>query len=395
MFSERTNWSFAANRLACRLEERRLAGEEVLDLTESNPTRTGLDYPEAEILGALRDRNALLYEPTPFGLERARNAVAQYYLDRGKKISPDDILLTAGTSEAYSFLFKVLLDPGDRILIPRPSYPLFDYLAALESLDVVSYPLDFDGTWNLDTKALEGAIVDRTRAILAVHPGNPTGSYLKRDEIEALLDHCRRHQLSLVVDEVFFDYILEEDRERVRSLVGEESALTFVLSGLSKVVGLPQMKLSWIWMGGPDPSRLEARKRLEHVSDVFLSVGSPIQHALDSYLKLAEHIQPLISSRLSYNLAFLRDRISDSSIDVPPVGGGWYAVLRLPAIQSSEEWALKLLSYDNVYVHPGYLFDFPMGACLVVSLLTPPENFQEGIQRVLQRVEESTGLDMD
>jgi aspartate/methionine/tyrosine aminotransferase len=385
MFSRRTNWSFAPNRLARLLEDKRGAGEAVLDLTESNPTRAGLDYPEAEILGALEDRSALLYEPTPFGLEKARKAVTQYYLDRGKKVSPDDILLTASTSEAYSFLFKVLLNPGDQILIPRPSYPLFDYLAALESLEVVSYSLDFDGTWSLDTNALEGAIGDRTRAILAVHPGNPTGFYLKRGDIDRLLDLCRRRHLSLIVDEVFFDYTLEEYQERIGSPVGEKSALTFVLSGLSKVAGLPQMKLSWIWMGGPEPSRLEARERLEHVSDVFLSVGSPVQHALDSYLRLSKQIQTLISSRLSHNLALLRDRTSDSPVDVPPVGGGWYAVLRLPAIQSSEEWALRLLSSDNVYVHPGYLFDFPVGACLVVSLLTPPEFFQEGIQRVLQR----------
>jgi aspartate/methionine/tyrosine aminotransferase len=395
MFSERTSWSFAANRLANLLADKRGAGEEVLDLTESNPTRAGLDYPEAEILGALRDRNALLYEPTPFGLEKARNAVTQYYLDRGKKVSPDDILLTASTSEAYSFLFKVLLDPGDRILIPRPSYPLFDYLAVLESLDVVSYPLDFDGTWSLDTNALEEAIVDRTRTILVVHPGNPTGSYLQRDEIKLLLNICRRHRLHLIIDEVFFDYVLEENRERIDSLAGEQSVLTFVLSGLSKVAGLPQMKLSWIWMGGPDPTRLEARQRLEHVSDIFLSVGSPIQHALDSYLKLAEQIQTLISTRLSSNLAFLRDRLSDSPVDALPVGGGWYAILRLPAVRSSEEWALTLLSLDDVYVHPGYLFDLPMGACLVASLLTPQEHFREGIQRILQRVVESTDHDID
>jgi aspartate/methionine/tyrosine aminotransferase len=268
-------------------------------------------------------------------------------------------------------------------------------LAALDSLEVVSYPLDFDGTWSLDTNALEEATVDRTRAILAVHPGNPTGAYLKRDEIASLLDLCRRHRLCLIIDEVFFDYTLEEDRGRIDSLVGEKSVLTFVLSGLSKVVGLPQMKLSWIWVGGPDPARLEARKRLEHVSDVFLSVGSPVQHALDSFLKLAAQIQPLISTRLSSNLAFLRDRLSDSPVDAPPIGGGWYAVLRLPATRNSEEWALRLLLLDDVYVHPGYLFDLPTSACLVVSLLTPPEHFREGIQRLLQRVVESTDHGMD
>jgi alanine-synthesizing transaminase len=391
MFSRRTNWNFAANRLASLLEERRRAGEEVLDLTECNPTRAGLDYPEDAILTAAHQIEALLYEPAPFGLEKARNAVTQYYLERGVRISPDDILLTASTSEAYAFLFKVLLDPGDEVLIPRPSYPLFDYLAALESIEVVSYPLEFDGKWRIDTNVLEGALTERTRAILAVHPGNPTGMYLKPNDIDRLGELCRRRNLALIVDEVFLDYVLEDDQDRVGSLATATKGLTFVLSGLSKVAGLPQMKLSWIGIGGPGPYRREARKRLEHVSDVFLSVGTSVQHALETYLRLAKQIQPLILSRLGGNLKLLRDQCSDSPVDVPPIGGGWYGVLRLPAIKSSEEWALELLSSENVYIHPGYLFDFPIDACLVVSLLTPPGMFREGTRRLLQCVEKIGG----
>jgi histidinol-phosphate/aromatic aminotransferase/cobyric acid decarboxylase-like protein len=223
---------------------------------------------------------------------------------------------------------------------------------------------------------------------LVVNPGNPTGSYLGREEADGLVDLCRRRRLALIVDEVFWDYVLEEEPEEVVSFAGEKGALTFVLSGLSKVAGLPQMKLSWIGMGGPEPLYAEARERLEHVSDVFLSVGTPIQQALGRYLDLAGKIQPVISSRLEQNLKLARDLTSGSPVDVPKVGGGWNAVFRLPAVRSSEEWALTLLGSDNVYVHPGYLFDFNLKACLVVSLLTPPEVFDDAVRRLLKRTEE-------
>lgn len=389
MFSKRTSWSFSPNRLARLLQEKKAAAEEVLDLTVSNPTRSGIDYPEGEILTCLRDPRNLTYRPTPYGLETARNAVAQYYAARGRAVSPDELILTASTSEAYGFLFKVLMEPGDQVLIPRPSYPLFDYLAVLEAVEPASYSLAYDGSWSIDWRSLEEALRPRSRAILTVHPANPTGSYLKRDELARLRDLCKEHGLALIVDEVFLDYPLNADPDGSGSVVGEKSVLTFVLSGLSKVAALPQMKLSWIWVGGPDAVRREAHRRLEHVSDVFLSVGAPVENALERFLELSRQIQPLIAARLNSNYAFLREATSATSIDVPRVEGGWYGLLRLPALQSSEDWALELLEADNVYVHPGYLFDFANEAYLVVSLLTETSTFRDAVRRVVDRVRKS------
>lgn len=386
MFSKRTSWRFAPNRLTRLLNTKQKANEEVLDLTESNPTRAGFQYPEDEILAGLQDRRSLVYEPTPQGMKAAREAIARYYAESGKTMELEDLLLTAGTSEAYALLFKLLGDPGDQVLIPRPSYPLLDYLVALESLEAVSYPLTYDGAWSLDTAALEEAVGPRSRAVLVVHPGNPTGSYLKQHELSRLVGLCRRHRLALIVDEVFLDYPLAPDPERAGSIVGEQRVLTFVLSGVSKIAGLPQMKLSWIWVGGPEPERREARVRLEHINDVFLSVGAPAQNAAQQFLAIAKPVQALISSRLSSNYDFLREAATDTAIDVPRVEGGWYSVLRLPSLMSSEQWALELLDCDNVSVHPGYLFDFSLEAYLVVSLLTPPSVFRVAIQRLFDRV---------
>ncbi len=389
MFSSRSSWSFAPNRLSRLLQEKRRRGEEILDLTESNPTRADLDYPEQEILAELSDPQALVYEPTPRGLTTAREAVARYYAERGQRVSPEDILLTASTSEAYSFLFKVLADPGDEVLVPRPTYPLFDYLAALESLDVISYPLFYDGSWNIDLDGLEKAIGARTRAVLAVHPANPTGNYLKGTERGRLLEICHRHHVALIVDEVFFDYDLTDDPERAGSFTAGSDVLTFVLSGLSKVAGLPQMKLSWIWTGGPEGPKHEVGQRIEHVGDIFLSVGAPVQLAAGRLLELAPRIQGAIKARITSNYTYLlQEALSGPSpVDLLPAEGGWYAVLRLPANRSSEEWAHKLLSTDNVYTHPGYLFDFPAEAHLVVGLLSLPARFQAGIRRLLRHVE--------
>jgi aspartate/methionine/tyrosine aminotransferase len=372
--------------LARLLREKRRSKGEVLDLTESNPTRAGLDFPEEEILSSMKDRRSLLYEPTPRGLAHSRTQIARYYEHRGKKVTPDDILLTAGTSEAYALAFKLLLDPADQVLIPRPSYPLFDYLLALDDVEAISYPLTYDGSWSFEPSAMEDLVTARARAILLVHPGNPTGAYLKRNELDGIRDIARRHQLALVVDEVFLDYRLTEVPEGVGSLAGENDVLTFVLSGLSKVAGLPQMKLSWICVGGDESVKRQALDRLEHMSDLFLSVGTPVQHALGRFLELAEPIRALILSRIRTNYELLLEPES-SSVSVLRAEGGWYAVLRLPAVVSSEQWAMHLLSRQNVYTHPGYLFDFAIEGCLVVSLLTPTETFRDGIRRILEEVE--------
>lgn len=387
MFSGRLNWSFSSNRLSRLLEEKRGAGTEILDLTEPNPTRAGIEYPSDEILAALTNPGSLAYQPDPHGLRSAREAVAAYYHERGQDVSLEELTLTASTSEAYSFLFKMLGDPGDRVLIPRPSYPLFDYLASVESLAVDSYSLVYDGSWSIDLETLRERIGARTRALLLVHPNNPTGSYVKKAERDALVALCVEHGLALVVDEVFADYAFAKDADRMGSFVGETEVPTFVLNGLSKSAALPQMKLAWIWTGGPPTARAEARQRLEQLGDLFLSVSAPVQHATEDFLELATGMQTKIRARLSENLGRLgRTVVPPSALDVLAPEGGWYAVLRCPRVRSSEEWALTFLDSEDTLVHPGYLFDFPNEAYLVVSLLTAPETFAKGIERLAARV---------
>jgi len=388
VLSKRLSWSVARNPLTRLLDEKRRAGAPVVDLTESNPTRAGFDYPEAEILQGLASRASLVYEPAPLGLPAAREAVSRYYGRRHLTVSPEGILLTASTSEAYSFLFKLLCDPGDSVLVPRPSYPLFDYLAALEGVEVIPYPLHYDGVWHIDLGALGGSIRPGARALLLVNPNNPTGSFVKRDELGRLLELCGTHRLALIVDEVFSDYALADDADRVDSFAeGVEGALSFVLSGLSKIVGLPQMKLAWIVVGGPAPAR-QAYQGLEQIADNFLSVGTPVQHAASALLELAPRLQSAIRDRLLGNLRYLSSRISASpACQLLHLEGGWYAVLRLPGVRGSEDWALELLAADDVHVHPGYLFDFASEAYLVLSLLTRSETFRSGVDRLLARVE--------
>jgi aspartate/methionine/tyrosine aminotransferase len=388
MFSRRLSWSFSPNRLTHLLEEKRRADSEILDLTESNPTRAGFDYPSDAILASLKDPRALVYEPAPLGLPTAREAVAGYYARRGQIVSPEHLALTASTSEAYSFLFKVLCDPGDRVLLPRPSYPLFDYLASLESVETDSYSLVYDGSWSIDLETIRSKLGPRTRALLLVHPNNPTGSYVKQAELTALTTMCGEHDVALIVDEVFADYGFGEDLDRSPTFVGKNDVLTFVLSGLSKIAALPQMKLAWIWTGGPEDKKRDTLARLEQVGDVFLSVGAQAQHAAAKLLDLAPSLQTAIRERLVENRELLRNAIPTSSpLEARPVEGGWYAVLRCPEVQSSEEWAFAFLSFDDTHVHPGYLFDFPTDAYLVVSLLTPTKIFERGIRRMLSRVE--------
>jgi hypothetical protein len=383
MFSSRLNWSSPHNPLAKLLSAKRAAGAAILDLTESNPTNAGFAYPEDRILKALADPRSLRYEPTPAGLLAARSAVSGYYsglVDTGR------ILLTASTSEAYALLFKLLADPGDEVLVPRPSYPLFDFLAALESIHVVEYPLVYHGGWSIDFEALTRKITPRTRAIVVVNPNNPTGSYLKKSELAQLIDVCRDHDLAILSDEVFCDYTLTDDPRRVTSLVDVDQVLTFSLSGLSKLVGLPQLKLGWIVSSGPAETRRESLERLELIADTYLSVATPVQWATPSLLALRETMQAQILERVRANLAFLRSQItSDSPWRVLPPEGGWYAVIQAPRIHTEEEWVLILLGEDNMLVQPGYFFDFETEAFLVASLLTPAPAFQEGVRCILAR----------
>jgi len=388
MFSARLPWDAPSNRLSQALARRRQAGAEILDLTESNPTRAGLVYPP-EILTALADARALLYEPAPAGLEPARAAVAGYYAARGRSVDPARILLTASTSEAYAFLFKLLADPGDEVLVPRPSYPLFDYLAALESVRLRQYPLFYQQGWFLDAPALEAALTARTRAIIVVSPNNPTGSFLKQRELEHLLALCARHDLALIADEVFSDYALEPCPARVTTLAGCDEALTFTLSGLSKIAGLPQMKLGWIVAGGPPEVRRRALERLELIADTYLSVAAPIQHALPRLLEYGVLVRAQIAARVRSNLETLSALCREQpACELLAVEGGWYAILRVPRTRSEEEWTLELLERDGVLVQPGFFFDFDAEAHLVLSLLTPPDSFRIGIERLLLRLKE-------
>ena len=378
VFSSRLQWDSQPNTLSILLAETRRSGAVILDLTESNPTRAGFNYPGEELLAALADSRGLLYNPDPHGLLAAREAVVEYYAQRGVDVPASRILLTASTSEAYSYLFKLLANPGDEILVPRPSYPLFDYLAAMESVCVRQYPLDYDGVWHIDFDALASAITPRTRAIVVVNPNNPTGSYLKRAEWERL----QTFGLPILSDEVFSDFAFAPDSARVATLTGaSDDALTFSMSGLSKIAGLPQMKLGWIVAGGPDHAA--ALAGLEWIADTFLSVATPVQWALPRILAASGAVQEQIRRRTRGNLLHVVENAAGSACRCLHVEGGWYAILQVPRIRSEEEWAISLLADSDVLVQPGYFYDFEEEALLVLSLLTPPAIFAEGLRRIL------------
>jgi alanine-synthesizing transaminase len=380
VFSSRLQWDSQPNPLSVLLAEKRRSGAAILDLTESNPTRAALEYPGGELLASLADSRALLYDPDPRGLLVAREAVAEYYAQRGVDVPVSRILLTASTSEAYSYLFKLLADPGDEILVPRPSYPLFDYLAAMESVRVIQYPLRYDGVWHIDFDALASAITPRTRAIVVVNPNNPTGSYLKRTEWERL----QSFRLPILSDEVFSDFGFAPDSERLKTVTGSSDVLTFSMSGLSKIAGLPQMKLGWIVADGPDHAA--AVEGLEWIVDTFLSVATPVQWALPRILAASASVQEQIRRQTRANLGHLIERVSGpgSACRCLRVEGGWYAILEVPRIRTEEEWVLSLLAESDVLVQPGFFYDFETEAFLVLSLLTPPAIFAEGLRRILE-----------
>ncbi len=383
MFSSRLHWDLRPNRIARALDERRRAGARVLDLTESNPTRAGIGYP-AGLLRAFEDPGLLAYDPAPAGSRTAREAVSAYYASRGQRVEPERILLTASTSEAYSYLFKLLTDAGDNVLVPRPSYPLFEFLARLESIEVRQYPLVYHGGWSIDMDALAAAVSVRTRAVVVVNPNNPTGSYVKRGELEALARLCAERGIAILSDEVFHDYALPPaapDRDRAPAPAGIEDCLAFSMSGLSKIAGLPQMKLGWIVASGPTGPCAEALERLEWIADTYLSVGTPVQCAAPGLLAAGEDVQRQIRERTSANLAHAREALAGSAAGILAVEGGWYITVQAPRVRSEEEWVLELLARD-VLVQPGFFYDFESEAYLVLSLLTPPPVFQEGAERL-------------
>jgi alanine-synthesizing transaminase len=389
MFSERTNWKLARNRLTEAIEEARANGAHVLDLTLSNPTRAGLHYDEAQILRSLALRQAMDYDPQPKGLLTAREAVAAYYRDSHgiAHFDPESVILTTSTSEGYSFVFRLLCNPGDELLVPRPSYPLFEFLADLEDVKLAPYPLIYDHGWQMDFPSLEKAVTARTRGVVLVHPNNPTGSYVHAHERELLNRFCRQHRLAVIADEVFLDYALDgmSQHESPRSFACNQDVLTFTLSGVSKSSALPQMKVAWVATTGPDAEVETALGRLEVIADTFLSMNAPIQWATPALLAQRTSVQRQLMDRVRANLAALdRQLAGEKSCERLSVEAGWYAVLRVPVTQTDEELAIKLLREKSVLTHPGHFYDFPSDGYLVLSLITRSEEFSEGIGRLLE-----------
>jgi aspartate/methionine/tyrosine aminotransferase len=387
MFASRTNWELARNRFTRALESQRRAGKPLLDLTVSNPTDCGLSYPEKEILEALTDPRALAYSPESKGLVEARAAIADYYAgragfagDRGH-VDPENVILTSGTSEGYSHIFRLLCEPGDEILVPAPSYPLFEFLADLADVRLVPYPLLYDHGWQIDFVSLRAAITPRSRAVMVVHPNNPTGSFVKPQEADQLAGICSEKGMAIVADEVFLDYSGTPDLTRTFAL--HESALTFTLSGLSKISLLPQMKLAWMVVSGPPSLVQTAVERLEIIADTYLSPSTPVQLALPPFLALRHGLQAQLQQRISTNLAVLDGALRESNVLTRlDHEGGWYAVLRVPVAGTDEDLAVSLFERCSVLVHPGHFFNFSRDGFLVLSLITPESQFQEGVRRL-------------
>jgi aspartate/methionine/tyrosine aminotransferase len=382
MFAKRTNWNLAPNRLSEALAAHRAARKPLLDLTVSNPTECGFEYDGSAILKALSNPDALSYEPNPRGLESARRAVAGYYADRKEGVSTEDIFLTTSTSEAYSYVFRTLCDPGDELLIPSPSYPLFDFLAEIQDVSLVRYPLIYDHGWQIDFHALEQGITPRTRGIIVVHPNNPTGHFAKPAEMAKLNSICSAREMAIIADEVFLDFAL--DGSRAASFAANRGAPTFTLSGLSKICGLPQMKAAWLIAGGPQQWKREALARLEVIADTYLSVNAPVQLAIPKFLEQRHAFHKQVSARVRRNLAELDRQLAEqSACSRLAVEGGWCAVLRVPATRSDEDLAIELLSSKGISVHPGHFYEFPSDGYLVVSLITPERTLAEGSSRLL------------
>jgi alanine-synthesizing transaminase len=385
MFSRRTDWKLTPNRFTEVQQELRTAGMEVLDLTVSNPARADLYYDAETILQSLINPEALDYDPQPKGLLTARQAVTNYYRKQHEEfdIDPESVVLTTSTSEGYSYVFRLLCNPEDEILVPKPSYPLFEFLADLQDVKLVPYPLLYDHGWQIDFPSLYKAVNYRTRAVVVVHPNNPTGSYVSAAEQSELNNFCREYNLSLIVDEVFLDYA--HDGASRPTFAANQDALTFTLSGLAKISGLPQMKLAWVVTSGPREQVDTALARLEVIADTYLSMNAPIQLAAPLLLEQRKNIQPLLLDRVRANLEDLDRGISrQKACQRLSVEGGWYAVLRVPVTQSDEDLAIDILRKMSVLLHPGHFYDFPGDGHLIVSLITPPKQFREGIGRVLE-----------
>ena len=387
MFSDRTNWKLTRNRLTEALEEVRSSGTRVIDLTISNPTRIGLRYEEPLIVQSLASPRSMDYDPQPKGLIGAREAVLAYYREHDVLgLDPERLILTTSTSEGYSFVFRLLCNPGDELLVPKPSYPLFEFLADLQDVRLVPYPLIYDHGWQMDFPSMQKIVTTRSRGVVVVHPNNPTGSYVHPHELESLNRFCREYGLALIADEVFLDYSL--DRPGRRSFASNHDVLTFTLSGVSKISALPQMKVAWIATSGPAEEVEAAQARLEVIADTFLSMNAPIQWATPELLDQRKSIQRQLLDRVLGNLAELdRQLAKQKTCQRLHVEGGWYAAVRVPVTQTDEDLAVALLQQKALLVHPGHFYDFPSDGYLVISLIAPRDDFSEGIKRLLDGVD--------
>jgi alanine-synthesizing transaminase len=392
VFSTRIPDNLTANRLTAAVSARRASGESLIDLTESNPTRAGFAYPP-DLLAPLGDARGLDYRPSPLGAIEARRAIANDYARQRIDIAPDRIVLTASTSDGYSLLFKLLANAGDEVLVPRPSYPLFDYLTRLDLVVACHYDLDLHGAWSVDVESVERAITSRTRALLLVNPNNPTGSFIGPGELDRLAGICAARGIAIIADEVFADYENEAGAAaRAGRVIRRGDVLSFALGGLSKSVGLPQVKLGWIAVGGPDRLATAALERLEHVCDTYLAVSTPVQLAAGELLASGATVRGQIAARVVANYATLQAAAARvPACRVLASAGGWYGVLQVPTFEPEEDLVLRLLS-DGVLTHPGYFFDFPRESFLVVSLLPPEASFAAGVARVVRHFDCSGNL---
>src|SRR5258708_9344599 len=382
MFSARTNWDRTTNRLSEALARHHASGRKLFDLTASNPTECGFPYDSGTIMRALCSPASLKYRPDPCGLSVAREAIANYYAGRKETVSPDDMVLTVSTSEAYSFVFRLLCNPGDELLVPAPSYPLFDFLADIQDVKLVPYPLIYDHGWQIDFPTLEAAITARTRGIMVVHPNNPTGHFTKPSELAKLNEICSERKMAIIADEVFLDFGLAPNG--ARSFSANAGALPFTISGISKHSGIPQFKLAWLIVSGPNELKKEALARLEVIADTYLSMNAPIQPAAPVLLEQRYGFQEQLMGRVRKNLDELDRQLTEQKhCSRLQLEGGWYAVLRIPATGSDEDFAIQLLEQKDVYVHPGHFYNFRQEGYLVVSLITRQGEFAEGTRRTI------------
>ena len=384
MFAHRTNWDLKSNEIARCLENLKKSDVQIFDLTESNPTRCNFNYPPEKFLTPLNRTENLTYEPSAKGSLKTRESVSSYYKNFGISVDPNCIFLTASTSEAYSYIFRLLLNPNEAISVPSPSYPLFDFLTSISDIRLHRYPLIYDTKWKIDLNDLKKTIHKDSKAIVIVNPNNPTGSFIKKPELDELNQLAKTNKLALISDEVFADYSLSENKSLVKTLSGNKQVLTFTLSGLSKVVGLPQMKLSWLVVSGPDELLHSALERLELISDTYLSVNTPAQTSLPEWLSNRFVIQDQIMNRIRQNLHILHEVTTQLPFaETLAMEGGWYAVLKLRRIKNEEQFALTVLGEHHVLIYPGYFFDFPEEGYCVVSLLPETQIFREGLLRMV------------